>query len=61
MRPATAKLVTDACPLLQGTLPLYIEGDHFVAPLCCYGNDVDCDRCGSWGVFSAIDHSLSSG
>lgn len=53
MRPATAKLVTDVCPLSQRTLPLYIEGDHFTTPLCCYGNDVDCDRCGSWGVFSA--------
>jgi MoaA/NifB/PqqE/SkfB family radical SAM enzyme len=52
MRPATAKLVTDNCPLLQTTLPLYIEGDHFTTPFCCYGNDVDCDRCGSWGVFA---------
>ncbi len=52
MRPATAKLVTDHCPILQTTLPLYIEGDEFTTPFCCYGNDVDCDRCGSWGVFS---------
>ena len=53
MRPATAKLVTDHCPLLKTTLPLYGEGDHFTTPFCCYGNDVDCDRCGAWGVFSA--------
>ncbi len=53
LRPATAKLVTDNCPLLTTTLPLYIEGNEFTTPFCCYGNDVDCDRCGSWGVFSA--------
>ncbi len=52
LRPATAKLVTDNCPLLSTTLPLYIEGNEFTTPFCCYGNDVDCDRCGSWGVFS---------
>jgi MoaA/NifB/PqqE/SkfB family radical SAM enzyme len=53
MRPATAKLVTDNCPVMKLGLPLYMEGDHFTSPLCCYGNDVDCDRCGSWAVFSA--------
>lgn len=52
MRPATARLVTDHCPMLKTVLPLYIEGDHFTTPFCCYGNDVDCDRCGSWGVFA---------
>ncbi len=52
MRPATARLVTDNCPMQQFTMPLYIEGDSFTTPFCCYGNDVDCDRCGSWGVFA---------
>ena len=52
LRPATAKLVTDHCPMLKVMLPLYIEGDHFTTPFCCYGNDVDCDRCGAWGVFA---------
>lgn len=52
MRPATARRVTDHCPMQRVMLPLYIEGDHFTTPFCCYGNDVDCDRCGSWGVFS---------
>ncbi len=52
LRPPMAKLVTDNCPLLQTTLPLYIEGDDFTTPFCCYGNDVDCDRCGAWGVFA---------
>jgi len=53
MRPATAQLVTQHCPLVLTTLPLYIEGNHFTTPFCCYGNYVDCDRCGSWGVFAA--------
>ncbi len=53
MRPATARLVTQHCPLVLTTLPLYIDGDRFTTPFCCYGNDVDCDRCGSWGVFAA--------
>jgi sulfatase maturation enzyme AslB (radical SAM superfamily) len=52
LRPATARLVTDHCPMQQIMLPLYIEGDHFTTPFCCYGNDVDCNRCGAWGVFS---------
>ncbi len=52
MRPAVSKVVTDACPLMEITLPLYMEGKRFSSPLCCYGNDVDCDRCGSWGVFA---------
>ncbi len=52
MRPPTAKRVTDHCPMLKTMLPLYIEGNDFTTPFCCYGNDVDCDRCGSWGVFA---------
>lgn len=52
LRPSTARLVTDHCPMQKSMLPLYIEGDHFKTPFCCYGNDVDCSRCGSWGVFS---------
>lgn len=52
LRPATARSVTDHCPMQERMLPLYIEGDHFTTPFCCYGNDVDCDRCGSWGVFA---------
>ena len=52
MRPATAKLVTDNCPTLGVAIPLYMDGDHFTSTLCCYGNDADCDRCGSWAVFS---------
>jgi hypothetical protein len=38
--------------MMKLMLPLYIEGDEFTTPFCCYGNDVDCDRCGAWGVFA---------
>lgn len=46
-----AKAVTDNCPSKKMVLPLYLEGDKFVTPYCCYGNDVDCDLCGAWVVF----------
>jgi MoaA/NifB/PqqE/SkfB family radical SAM enzyme len=46
-----AERVTAACPSRENILPLYLEGDHFTTPFCCYGNDVDCDRCGAWAVF----------
>jgi hypothetical protein len=45
------KQVTDACPARDHVLPLYLDGDHFSTPFCCYGNDVDCERCGAWVVF----------
>ncbi len=45
------KQVTDACPARDHVLPLYLDGDHFTTPFCCYGNDVDCSRCGAWVVF----------
>ncbi|MBI5503408.1 MAG: radical SAM protein [Deltaproteobacteria bacterium] len=51
MLPPYARRVTDACPAHDAILPLYLEGDHFTTPFCCYGNDVDCDRCGAWVVF----------
>jgi MoaA/NifB/PqqE/SkfB family radical SAM enzyme len=47
-----AKAVTDDCPGKKFLLPLYIDGDEFVSPFCCYGNDVDCDLCGAWAIFS---------
>jgi len=46
-----AKSVTDNCPSKKYVLPLYQEGNEFVTPYCCYGNDVDCDLCGAWVVF----------
>lgn len=46
-----SKAVTDDCPSKKYVLPLYLEGDEFVIPYCCYGNDVDCSLCGAWVVF----------
>lgn len=51
MLPPHATRVTQACPARDLVLPLYLEGDRFVTPFCCYGNDVDCSRCGAWVVF----------
>ncbi len=51
MLPPYAPRVTAACPASDLVLPLYLEGDHLATPFCCYGNDVDCDRCGAWVVF----------
>ncbi len=48
---AHAKSVTDNCPSMKYLLPLYLDGDEFVSPFCCYGNDVDCDLCGAWAIF----------
>lgn len=47
-----AKSVTDNCLAKTYTLPLYLDGEEFVTPFCCYGNDVDCDLCGAWLVFN---------
>ena len=47
--------VTRNCPLLTYAVPLYLEGDQFVSPFCCYGNDVDCDLCGAWAVFAVAE------
>ncbi len=46
-----SRKVTDNCPSKKYVLPLYLEGNRFVRPYCCYGNDVDCDLCGGWVVF----------
>lgn len=46
-----ALAVTDDCSIKKSSLPLYLDGDDFATPFCCYGNDVDCDLCGAWGVF----------
>ena len=51
MLPPHAKRVTDACLPRTLLLPLYLDADGFTTPFCCYGNDVDCDRCGAWVVF----------
>ncbi len=56
MLPPHAERVTAACPARDHILPLYLEGDHFTTPYCCYGNDVDCSRCGAWIVFHLAAH-----
>jgi MoaA/NifB/PqqE/SkfB family radical SAM enzyme len=41
-------------------LGLYMgENGQFERPFCCYGNDVDCSRCGAYGVFNAAFHRVS--
>ncbi len=38
---------------IRRMLPLYMgEGGNFERPFCCYGNDVDCTKCGAYGVFN---------
>ncbi len=46
----------ETCSLRQ-MLPLYMgEGGNFERTFCCYGNDVDCTRCGAYAVFNAAWH-----
>jgi MoaA/NifB/PqqE/SkfB family radical SAM enzyme len=52
MLPPECDRITAACPSRDTVLPLWMERDRFVTPFCCYGNDVDCARCGAWVVFS---------
>ena len=61
MLPPQAARVTAACPARDNLLPLYLDGDHFTTPFCCYGNDVDCDRCGAWVVFHMAAHLEGGG
>ncbi|MBQ63124.1 MAG: hypothetical protein CMQ19_13780 [Gammaproteobacteria bacterium] len=61
MMPPYAERVTSTCPALQSVLSLYLEGDHFTTPFCCYGNDVDCARCGAWVVFHRADRMERAG
>ena len=44
---------------LRKMLPLYMgEGGEFERTFCCYGNDVDCTKCGAYGVFNGAYHRL---
>jgi MoaA/NifB/PqqE/SkfB family radical SAM enzyme len=46
---------------IRAMLPLYMgAGGNFERPFCCYGNDVDCTRCGAYGVFNSAYHRLKS-
>lgn len=51
MSPESAPSVTGNCLVKELVLPLWLDGDHFTTPYCCYGDDVDCSRCGAWVVF----------
>src|SRR5574341_68497 len=51
MLPPACDRVTAACPARDSVLPLWMGGDHVITPFCCYGNNVDCGRCGGWVVF----------
>ncbi|HYB89633.1 MAG TPA: radical SAM protein [Candidatus Binataceae bacterium] len=45
--------------MLRRMLPLYLgEGGNFERTFCCYGNDVDCARCGAYGVFNSAYHEM---
>ena len=45
---------------LRQMLPLYMgEGGNFERTFCCYGNDVDCTKCGAYGVFNGAYHRMN--
>ena len=45
--------------ILRNLLPLYMgDGGRFERTFCCYGNDVDCSRCGAYAVFNSAYHRM---
>lgn len=45
---------------LKKMLPLYVgDGGCFERTFCCYGNNVDCARCGAYAVFNSAYHGQS--
>lgn len=46
-----AAAVVEHCPSRKFVYPIWLDGDNFTRPYCCYGNDVDCELCGAWVVF----------
>jgi len=45
---------------LRRILPLYVgEGSRIERTFCCYGNDVDCSRCGSYAAFNSAYKELN--
>jgi MoaA/NifB/PqqE/SkfB family radical SAM enzyme len=49
----------ETCGLKNNMLPLYMgEGGNFERTYCCYGNNVDCTRCGAYGVFNGAYHRM---
>jgi len=50
----------ERCGLRHGLLPLYMgDGGNFERTFCCYGNDVDCTRCGAYAVFNGAYHRMA--
>ncbi len=48
--------------MMMETLPLYMgDGGNFERTFCCYGNDVDCSRCGAYSVFNTAYHRIVKG
>ena len=48
------------CVIRGTTLTLYVGDDgNFEQTFCCYGNDVDCSRCGSYLLFNAYHHKMA--
>jgi sulfatase maturation enzyme AslB (radical SAM superfamily) len=43
--------ITHNCPVKNFMVPMYLGDKGFEQPFCCYGNDVNCDLCGSWAAF----------
>ena len=65
--PALEMMFSDVCQKHTGDLngecvnidilPLYLGKDgSFERPYCCYGNKVDCTRCGSYSLFNTVYH-----
>jgi Fe-coproporphyrin III synthase len=45
---------------LKNMLPLYVgDGGNFERTFCCYGNNVDCSKCGAYAVFNSAYHHKS--
>lgn len=48
------------CIIKGSTLTLYVGDDgNFEQTFCCYGNNVDCSRCGSYLLFNAAHHKMA--
>jgi MoaA/NifB/PqqE/SkfB family radical SAM enzyme len=59
MAPESAPAVVADCPSKKILLPLWLDGDHLTTPFCCYGDDVDCQRCGAWVVFDLASRAVA--
>ncbi len=45
--------------VMRHMLPLYMgDGGNFEKTFCCYGNNVDCSRCGAYAVFNGAYHRV---